>query len=614
MSDLPIKKLGPYTIEGIVGRGGMGSVYAGTHEETGENAAIKVLAPAMASDETFRERFIAEIESLKTLNHPNIVTLHGYGEYEGHLYYAMELVDGTNLDEELRRGRRFHWREVTQYGLDISRALKHAHDHGVIHRDLKPANLLLDRKDDQLKLTDFGIAKLFGATSQTHGGSVMGTADYMAPEQAAGEATTPKCDLYSLGCVMYALLAGAPPFKGKSLAEVVHKVRYEQPQPLSKFATDVPADLHQIIEELMSKDPEDRIRTALSLTHRLRAIQQALSISTTEKDEFTSDQTDVGLDDRTNRIVNPPPDIAERPTVFLSADQPLTEKAPSPKKHTKKKQLDHFTRVELQQTRSSESNRSEFSSAVPLLLMLLTVIGGLMGGIWYSSLPNSADALHQRIVAASGNETALMNVSSQVNEFVERFADDPRAEGVKALQEAIAIRKLQRNLETRAWRRKETGKLSAIEFHCLEAIRLYRDGKLEEGIEVLDGIQLMFGDPSRKLDIGIQQTLGVVRRLQKKWTQELTDGTEDLLENLAVYAANARELAGEHPARALAIWKGMLELYENKLWAEEFTSEAKVAVERLQNRVNANQVSQVQNSNLDAAPDHATTGEVSNAN
>ena len=209
----------------------------------------------------------------------------------------------------------------------------------------------------------------------------------MAPEQAAGEATTPKCDLYSLGCVMYALLAGAPPFKGKSLAEVVHKVRYEQPQPLSKFATDVPADLHQIIEELMSKDPEDRIRTALSLTHRLRAIQQALSISTTEKDEFTSDQTDVGLDDRTNRIVNPPPDIAERPTVFLSADQPMTEKAPSPKKQTKKKQLDHFTRVELQQTRSSEGNRSEFSSAVPLLLMLLTVIGGLMGGIWYSSLP-----------------------------------------------------------------------------------------------------------------------------------------------------------------------------------------------------------------------------------
>ena len=207
-----------------------------------------------------------------------------------------------------------------------------------------------------------------------------------------------------------------------------------------------------------------------------------------------------------------------------------------------------------------------------------------------------------------------MNVSSQVNEFVERFADDPRAEGIKALQEAIAIRKLQRNLETRAWRRKETGKLSAIEFHCLEAIRLYRDGKLEEGIEVLDGIQLMFGDPSRKLDIGIQQTLGVVQRLQKQWTQELTDGTEDLLENLAVYAANARELAAEHPARALAIWKGMLELYENKLWAEEFTSEAKVAVVRLQNRVNANQLSQVQNSNLDAAPDHATTGEVSNAN
>ena len=319
MSDLPLEKLGPYKIVSVVGRGGMGSVFAATHELTGESSAIKVLSPAMATDETFRERFVAEIESLKTLNHPNIVQLHGYGESEGHLYYAMELVDGTNLEQELQRGRRFTWREVTQFGIDIARALKHAHDHGVIHRDLKPANLLLDAKDDRIKLTDFGIAKLFGASNQTYSGSVMGTADYMAPEQAAGEPTTPRCDLYSLGCVMFALLAGRPPFQGKSIAEVVHRVRYEQPPPLTKFATDVPIELQRIIEELLQKDPEDRIRTALSLSHRLRSIQQALSISTTEKDEFSSD-TAANAPSRPV-IVNPPPDIAERPTVFLPTNE-----------------------------------------------------------------------------------------------------------------------------------------------------------------------------------------------------------------------------------------------------------------------------------------------------
>ena len=137
----PIKRLGPYLIDEVVGQGAMGLVFSARHDETSERAAIKVLAPTIANDEKFRERFIAEIESLKQLNHPNIVRLFGYGEHEGHLYYSMELVEGTNLEEELSAGRRFNWRDVTQIGIDVSRALKHAHDHGVIHRDLKPANL-----------------------------------------------------------------------------------------------------------------------------------------------------------------------------------------------------------------------------------------------------------------------------------------------------------------------------------------------------------------------------------------------------------------------------------------------------------------------------------------
>src|SRR5690606_24329894 len=146
-----------------IGKGGMGSVYKGTNADSGEPAAIKVLAPQLAASEGFRERFHAEVESLKTLRHEGIVRLLGYGEEQGTVFYAMELVDGRSLEEELKAGRRFDWREVVDIAIQVCRALKHAHDHGIIHRDIKPANILID-KHERIKLADFGIARLFGGS------------------------------------------------------------------------------------------------------------------------------------------------------------------------------------------------------------------------------------------------------------------------------------------------------------------------------------------------------------------------------------------------------------------------------------------------------------------
>src|SRR5262245_28881140 len=154
---MPIEKLGPYQLEQLLGRGGMGAVYIGLNEATGQRAAVKLLANYLAEDATFRERFKQEIETLKRLLHPNIVQLFGFGEEDGHLYYVMELVTGRSLYDELNAGRRFAWREVARIGIAIAQALKHAHDRGVIHRDLKPANLLIDGQD-HVKLADFGIA------------------------------------------------------------------------------------------------------------------------------------------------------------------------------------------------------------------------------------------------------------------------------------------------------------------------------------------------------------------------------------------------------------------------------------------------------------------------
>src|SRR5262245_64743113 len=137
---MPLERLGPYKLEKTLGRGGMGAVYVGLNEQSGERAAVKVLSGHLADDDNFRERFKQEIETLKRLLHPNIVQLFGYGEEDGHLFYVMELVEGHSLQDELLSGRRFSWREVTRIGVDIAHALKHAHDRGIIHRDLKPAN------------------------------------------------------------------------------------------------------------------------------------------------------------------------------------------------------------------------------------------------------------------------------------------------------------------------------------------------------------------------------------------------------------------------------------------------------------------------------------------
>ncbi len=189
----------------------------------------------------------------------------------------MELVEGTNLEDELQAGRRFNWRETTQLGIKLCRALKHAHDHGVIHRDLKPANLLLT-SDGDIKLADFGIARLFGNTRLTSDGGVIGTAEYMAPEQADGRPVTDRCDQYSLGGVLYAMLAGRPPFRGGSLPELLQYHRYSEPPRVSRLVSHVPEELDQIITRLLSKDPQARATNALVVARQLAAMEHALSV------------------------------------------------------------------------------------------------------------------------------------------------------------------------------------------------------------------------------------------------------------------------------------------------------------------------------------------------
>ncbi|MGO8752235.1 MAG: serine/threonine protein kinase [Thermoguttaceae bacterium] len=271
------EQIGPYRIVGTLGRGGMGVVYHGINVETDEPAAIKILPAAMAAEEGFRQRFEVEIETLRKLYHPNIVQLFGFGEQDGMLFYAMEMVPGSSLEDEIRRGRTFQWREAAQIAIQTCRALRHAHDRGIIHRDIKPANLLMDANGG-IKLSDFGIARLFGNTRITAAGNVLGTAEYMPPEQAGGGAIGPRSDLYSLGGVCFALLTRRAPFKARSLPEMLEKHRSERPEPVRNYAPDVPEEFERIIAQLLEKDPEKRIANATLVARRLEAMLRALSI------------------------------------------------------------------------------------------------------------------------------------------------------------------------------------------------------------------------------------------------------------------------------------------------------------------------------------------------
>ncbi|MCA9049348.1 MAG: serine/threonine protein kinase, partial [Planctomycetaceae bacterium] len=177
-------RIGPYRIDRKIGAGGMGNVYHGVHDETSQAAAVKVLPASMAREDGFVARFSREIEALKKVTSPNIVKFYDNGTTDdGSYYYAMEYVDGSTLTSLITTHRRLPWPEVLEIALQIASALKAAHNSGIIHRDLKPSNLMMDH-DGNVKLADFGVAHLFATTRLTRTGGVVGTAEYMAPEQA----------------------------------------------------------------------------------------------------------------------------------------------------------------------------------------------------------------------------------------------------------------------------------------------------------------------------------------------------------------------------------------------------------------------------------------------
>lgn len=640
------EQMGPYTLGSRLGRGGMGAVYEATDTTTGATVAVKLLAAHLADDSGLRKRFTSEIETLKGLRHPGIVQLLAFGEEDEQPYFAMELVRGKSLEQLLRSGRRFTWREAIAVALAVTRALKVAHDHGVIHRDLKPANLLVPgvaaegtASDFQLadvKLADFGIARLFGATGHTAHGHIVGTAEYMAPEQASGKPLDHRADLYALGLVMFAMLAGRPPFQGKQVTDVIESQRREPPPRIASLVADVPPALDQLIDKLLSKDPAARPANALALGRLLSAIDAAAvetppAVSPAPQEEPVAPQPAAAVDlfaatlphtPASGNAVEPFPDTmpddgiiwAQKPATAVDGEVPVTqaftgnrphhttqastagaapksaEKSLSPSSSTvvDRPPRNRFTTVEeLDMQARERAARDRTRQWLWQALTAVVTIATLGAGGYLLFKPLTADELFGRIkqiqaqADVAGSEIDLRDARPSIELFLARHAADPRAAEVKALEQSLDLDALEKRSRRRVLGNRV---LPPIERDYRAAMD--REAESPSACrEALEALLALHGSSAKAEDDGlwlklVQRQIDLLAPLAAREQAEDAERTATILKQadaLAVRAAALPDAAQREAAldERRALLEGLVELYGERPHAAKAVAAAK---------------------------------------
>ena len=573
---MTLKNIGPYEIEGILGRGGMGTVYRGLHSETGEQHAIKVLAPRFAEDQHFRGRFESEIKALLELDHDNIVRLLSYGQDDGQLFFAMELVDGQSLFQMQKAGHRFDWRQVLSIARDCANGLRHAHDRGIIHRDLKPGNLMMSAAQDgppqQVKLTDFGIAKRFGS-SQNTGTNIIGTMDFMSPEQAKGDPVTARSDLYSLGAVLFTLLAGRPPFSGNSVQESLRNLTNVPAPRINGIDPAVPKPIDNLVSKLMAKKAEERVPTALALLHQITDIENELR-------DDASARTSHGEPDSQKTEVIPGPPMLGTPTLVEDA-QPTTgptnsnqqetkavvygptseqrgelELAPADAKPAETEDFYNQVTQSLRRQHSEVAPPSENRSKglLPLILALAGVIALGTYGLIRVAAPPTAEQLFAEIELSSDQPEKVVD---EIGIFLEHYPDDPRASSLTELQSTgIAIKEYQTLKNKLTVRARSPKGLSDVEQKFLELTKLAKDDAKLAGEKMA-----AFALVNEAVALN-EQDLKCVRAAKGfglKLYHDLRTTAQSELGRIRNALAKANDL--EDPAAAIKVCQSLLELY-----------------------------------------------------
>ena len=577
--------------------------YEGVHRETGEPAALKLLSPALAQEEGFRSRFEAEIETLRKLNHPNIVRLFGFGEQDGQLYYAMELVDGNSLEEDLRRGRRFGWQEVTRIGIEICRALRHAprpRHHPPRHQAGQPA----DGGDGRVKLSDFGIARLFGNTRLTSPGNVLGTAEYMAPEQAEGAAIDGRADLYSLGTLMYALLARpagvSRQVAPRDAAHAAVRAARAAPKACSRRTRGARTNPGPTLGEgsraggsptpTFSAAAWNRCYKPWRPVPRRPPPIAAGSCPTNRLRPSSSGGT------RCRNDVLPSPESdrpGRRPALYASfAGDGVCQSTvgrggdagtEAHGRRASRSTRGHFVLVaeeELDQPPSEEPRSRLFSLRTSwqtwVLATALLAVGLTIR--WFLQ-PLTADALYHRIDARATDPSpdALPQAEADIHEFLNRFPSDPRAAQLRGYENEIDLYWLEKRFHQRVKGLAGTERLRPIEQAYLEALN-YLDLDTARGMAKLQAMVDLYKNSDDATGPTAQCLTLVHRRLGKSPGGGRKTRRSEQLRLLRQRLDTADVLRPHDPERAGAMYRAVVELYGDKLWAADAVRRAREAL------------------------------------
>ena len=520
--------VGPFRIEKQIGVGGMGIVYQATYLKNGAQVALKMLSPMLTADEKLLARFEREMSILKKLKHPHIVRYYGGGCYKNQHYYAMELLTGGTLEDELKERKRLPWERVIEVGIQICEALEHSHNRGIIHRDLKPANMFL-RKNGQLKLGDYGIARDTQDTALTAAGRTVGTYAYMAPEQIVGKpAVNRKTDLYALGCVLFELLTGAPPFKAENEAELFMMHIEDDPPSLSTYGFDCPVWLDRLIVRMMSKSQDDRPYDALSVKTTLEEIPSKVAQSIAK----------ASMEGSTKSLV--------------SSGEKTELKKVLKKKKKKKKSEEPFY------------ERGWFLGLC--LVVLLVLVGWLM-------MPMSEAKLIAHIKEGMASEDLDVwreTRSKYIEEYIERFPEGEYIPEVKDHLDAIEMGNAERRLESLMRRNRDPD--TEVERRYLEAREFVKFGDHQTAMELYQAIVNVFET---------QEEARPVVNLAKRELEALKEnaGEENRIKAIQDALDRADELYQEGKRiQAESLWKDIIRLYENK---EEYEVQIERAKEGL---------------------------------
>lgn len=531
-------RLGEYLIGKKIGAGGMGSVYLATNIHNDQQVAIKILPGALAREPGFVERFHREIEALKKMHNQYVIEFYDSGVENDIYYYVMEYVEGETLTNRLRREKRIDWKTVVNISIQICSALKASHDAGIIHRDLKPSNLIL-KDDDTVKLADFGVAQLFATEKLTVTGGIIGTAEYMSPEQAEGKRVTRQSDLYSLGAVMYVMLTGRPPFSGKTMLAIIQKQMYGQFDKPGRYVDDLPIWLEEIVCKLLEKDPQKRFPDAYVLSRRLQEVLNKYEMSTSDDTYALSGTGDPSV----------------TPTLVQSASEPQAGAGTL---------MQGLMRAQLESESTGSKLSQIFDNTYFLLGMLAILIAG--GYFWFQErelTPQEMFSQGRQILQQPENPEWY----TARDKFLLPLLDtDPERweEDVQPLLERIKVYEIRSRAGMTAKRRSRTGPQNEAQRFMLLSQHYLETGNLAQAEVILTALVDILNENSNNTDNTKQDEMRDLARQMLNELQNDSSRTAERFIMLTQSMANADALVNEKKFdEAARVWKALIVLYEH---------------------------------------------------